>query len=203
MSPSYFCPCVRASVRLVSSSKPWATPLQLNVTSSFAELRFFQMDELNYEVWKNFFACFDCVTVMFVYCVFGTLVTSNCADVATHAFATPWYKYPPELRPFFILILARANQPFFFTGMRMLPVSLLSFTKVCESIDLFELHISIFDNIPRSISADETDIFVFHSSSNCFQVIDVPSLTPLSSTFASNQHSWGGSYLLMFGPNEL
>lgn len=65
-----------------------------------------------------------------MYCYFGHSVTDKCDKVAKAAYMSAWYGYPLRQQKYFILILARAQQPLFFTALDIADCSLDTFKQV-------------------------------------------------------------------------
>lgn len=73
---------------------------------------------------------FVIVLVIFIYCYAGETVSAQCSDVALVIAQTHWYRYPPALQMFMILMIARSQKPFNFTGFKVTKCSLQTFTSV-------------------------------------------------------------------------
>lgn len=109
------------------------------------------------------------VANIFVYCYFGNLVTIKLAEIADASYSMLWYKYPLQQQKYVILLLVRAQRPFYLTGYFRTSCTLERFTGVSIS-DLiareqkFWFKIKyLFDNfVDFSYS-----VFVFYGTSGC------------------------------------
>lgn len=70
------------------------------------------------------------VLIIFIFCFFGNNVTTKFSDAAERIYASYWYKYPIQLQPIVIVLLARAQDDFYFRGFKWAHCSLNSFSTV-------------------------------------------------------------------------
>lgn len=66
----------------------------------------------------------------FVLCRMATSATFHVAKIGEVAFNTNWYKYPPNLRKYLVLIMVRSRNPTYFTGLKLFPCTLEVFMRV-------------------------------------------------------------------------
>lgn len=71
-----------------------------------------------------------------LYCYFGSIATERIASIADIVYAANWYDYTPELRKHIILIVARSQEPVYFTGLGLIHCTVETFGKVSESFEL-------------------------------------------------------------------
>lgn len=75
--------------------------------------------------------------VMLIYCYTGTATTENFLKLTEYAYDSKWYDCNNELKQYFVLIIANAQRPQIFNGLKMIDLSLGTFLKVnnfsCES----------------------------------------------------------------------
>lgn len=65
-----------------------------------------------------------------IYCYFATFATSQIMSIDMAIYDSLWYNYSLDLRKYTILILARSQQPVFFTGFNLIRCNLESFALV-------------------------------------------------------------------------
>lgn len=63
-------------------------------------------------------------------CFFATVVTNRIKSLGQTAYQSNWYDYPAELRKFIIFIVARSQEPAYFTGLNLIDCSLEVLGKV-------------------------------------------------------------------------
>lgn len=75
------------------------------------------------------------ISNIFVYCYFGQKVTTKFGQIANEAYASQWYNYPLNEQKALMLMMIRAQRPFYFTGYFISSCSLPTFKAVrAESI---------------------------------------------------------------------
>lgn len=67
---------------------------------------------------------------LYTYCSNGSAVTYSCSNFANAIYSSSWYDYPSNLQPYLILMMCRAQKPFFFTGYEFGECSMENFAKV-------------------------------------------------------------------------
>lgn len=70
------------------------------------------------------------VSCLHTYCSNGSTVTFSCSQFARAIYNSHWYKYPIELQPFLMMMMRRAQKPFYFTGYEFGQCSMENFTAV-------------------------------------------------------------------------
>lgn len=70
------------------------------------------------------------VSCMYTYCSNGSTVTYSSSDFSTAIYKSCWYEYPVKVQPFLVMMMCRAQKPFYFTGYEFSKCSLETFTKV-------------------------------------------------------------------------
>lgn len=66
----------------------------------------------------------------FLYCYFATFASDRVAALSQTVFNTNWFDWPPEIQKYFILVIARSQKQFEFTGLGLLGCSLEVLGKV-------------------------------------------------------------------------
>lgn len=67
---------------------------------------------------------------LFIYCFFGHLISSKCAQVGDIAYQSRFYEYPTDFKMYTLFIIARSQRPFFITGYKLTKCSLETYTNV-------------------------------------------------------------------------
>lgn len=67
---------------------------------------------------------------LLMYCYFGQEYTHYGERVADAAYAAPWYRCSPTIRPYYCMLMRQAQRPRFFVGFQMVNCSLQNFTSV-------------------------------------------------------------------------
>ena len=96
----------------------------------------FQFRGFDKQVFQAMQANMLVIVWLFIYCYYGQGVTSKFTQVADEAYESALYKYPRELQPYLILIIARAQEPFHFTGYKMVRCTLDTYKKVGDSVSV-------------------------------------------------------------------
>lgn len=52
----------------------------------------------------------------YVYCHFATMTTERIASISDVTYSANWYDYPPILKKYLILMIARSQEEIFFSG---------------------------------------------------------------------------------------
>lgn len=65
-----------------------------------------------------------------IFSYFATVTTIRLSSLANTTFETNWYDYPAHLRNFLILVIARSQEPAYFTGFKFIRCTLEIFGKV-------------------------------------------------------------------------
>lgn len=74
-----------------------------------------------------------CIGFMFafLYCYFATLTSDNLIEISDFIYYnTDWYTYNKNFAKYSILIMAKSQRTFYFTGLKIIRCNLQSFTKV-------------------------------------------------------------------------
>lgn len=86
----------------------------------------------------------------FLYCYFATFASVRISSINMAVYSSTWYSYSLNLRKFTILIIARSQQPVYFTGFNLIRATLKSFSIVSQITTIF----SIFLKSIRAILKD-------------------------------------------------
>lgn len=70
--------------------------------------------------------------LVFIYCYSSTQISGNLEEVGDIVYQANWYQYPPELRKFPILIIARSQATFNFTGLNVFYCNKATFVSVSK-----------------------------------------------------------------------
>ncbi|KAJ0175117.1 hypothetical protein K1T71_009258 [Dendrolimus kikuchii] len=70
------------------------------------------------------------ITILFIDCYFGNIITVKCEKVSSVVYACPWTNLSKDLKRNVSIFIARTQQPVIITAARLVPVSLETFTKV-------------------------------------------------------------------------
>lgn len=81
---------------------------------------------------------------LYTYSFYGTVVTFGSSHFASTVYNSLWYRYPSTLQPYIIMIMSRAQKPFYFSGYEFGKCSMENFTKVKVLIGIFELDFKLF-----------------------------------------------------------
>ena len=65
-----------------------------------------------------------------VYCYSASFVTERILSNGNTMWSTNWFDYPPELRKYVLLIIARSQRPVFFTGLGLIKCTMETFRAV-------------------------------------------------------------------------
>lgn len=79
----------------------------------------------------------------FIYCYFATFATVRISSINMAVYDSIWYRYSLSLRKYTILIIARSQQPVYFTGFNLIRATLESFaivSKLNSDISSFQKH---------------------------------------------------------------
>lgn len=80
--------------------------------------------------------CIECavgVLNIFMHCLFGKLATDQFDQLPNYLFESNWPNLPLQLQKYFVLMMANAQQPLYFSGFGIVILNLETFTKVNES----------------------------------------------------------------------
>ncbi|XP_031636412.1 odorant receptor 67c-like isoform X2 [Contarinia nasturtii] len=66
-------------------------------------------------------------------CYFASLATDKIASLGDVAYGSDWDKYPLSIRKYIILIIARSQEPVYFTGMNLVNCTLEVLGKLCKT----------------------------------------------------------------------
>lgn len=75
----------------------------------------------------------------YLLCKFATLATEYIASLGDFAYNSNWYDYPPQLQKYMVLVIARSQEPIYFSGFSLVRCTLEVFGKVWIKIVLFFL----------------------------------------------------------------
>lgn len=75
-------------------------------------------------------------------CAFASYATDQIISTADVVYNSNWREYPLDLQKYFILIIARAQHPFFFNGLTLVHCTLEVFGKV--GIDFYYLNFEVY-----------------------------------------------------------
>lgn len=67
---------------------------------------------------------------VFIFCYLATRATTAMTTIPRYVYDVNWYEYPLELREYCQIVLMRSQQPFYFTGFKVIKCTLETFTKV-------------------------------------------------------------------------
>lgn len=72
-----------------------------------------------------------------VFCYFGNFATDRFSEIGDTAYDLKWYNYPLKIQKYMVLIIARSQEPTYFTGLGVCHCSLEFFFK---GEQLFRIH---------------------------------------------------------------
>lgn len=75
---------------------------------------------------------------IFIYCYFGQNVTTKFSEVADIFYELHWYDYPMTEQKYVIMMLTRAQRPFYFSGYFISSCSLPTFKLVSTNEDSYK-----------------------------------------------------------------
>lgn len=111
------------------------------------------------------------ISCLYTYCSNGSTVTNICNEFARDIYSSHWYQYPIKVQPFIILMMSRAQKPFYFTGYEFGKCSMENFTAVNNNfkrIKIFMVFIRVlFNQIYYTVSAHENVIFNSYGFACC------------------------------------
>lgn len=100
------------------------------------------------------------ILIILIFCYFGHMVTTDCADVADFIYDAAWYRYPLFLQKSILFIVGRAHLPFYFTAYKMYKCTLQSFSGVCiEKLYTFDSWLTVY--LRRQLLVVELNLFYF------------------------------------------
>lgn len=67
---------------------------------------------------------------LYLYCMAGARLTTNCIMFSDALFESNWWKMPNHLQKYFILLIAETQKPLFLEGYGIIRITLEAFTKV-------------------------------------------------------------------------
>lgn len=70
--------------------------------------------------------------ILFLYCFFGNKLTDDLLSMNDLVYESEWYHYPVQTQRYLILIMARAQQPFYISAYNVMPCTLENYGKVNE-----------------------------------------------------------------------
>lgn len=82
----------------------------------------------------NVLCVMEGLSYTFILCFYANLSTHSLTDIARVVYDSNWYKQPPKMQKLLKLIIARAQKPNIFMGLKLVHCSLESFTKVINKI---------------------------------------------------------------------
>lgn len=74
-------------------------------------------------------------TVLFVYCYYGSIATNRLTAYSKTIYNCKWYLLPSDMQKSFIVMIACAQHPQFYTGFGMINLNLETFSTVCASMN--------------------------------------------------------------------
>lgn len=72
-----------------------------------------------------------------LFCYYADVATTRLSSIAYYAYETTWNDYPLELQKYMILIIARSQEPVYYTGFNFVNCTLQALGKVFQ---LFSSH---------------------------------------------------------------
>lgn len=70
------------------------------------------------------------VVTLYVYCLLGAIVSDYCLRFSDILYDSMWYNLDVSTEKFLILMIANMNKPLEFDGYYIVPLNLITFTKV-------------------------------------------------------------------------
>lgn len=77
--------------------------------------------------------------LLFLFCYFGNQVTFELSKLSDEIYLKHWYTYPNGIQSGLVMVLMRAQVPFYFKGWHLMPCTLNSFVKV----SIFSIELSL------------------------------------------------------------
>lgn len=100
----------------------------------FKAMYFFIHLQALQDIGIGLFFCIECVGIglfwPYLLCDSATSATLTITKLGSTAFSSEWYKYPPNLRKQIAFIIARSQEPVYFTGLKIIKCTLEVFMKV-------------------------------------------------------------------------
>lgn len=87
---------------------------------------------------QNIFVLINCLisglVFVFAYCYAGSMTTEQFLRYADVSYGTLWYLLPPDLQRYFAFIIADAQRPLIFDGLRIIDLNLSAFTNILKTV---------------------------------------------------------------------
>lgn len=125
---------IHAVRKIVSSNKlnKTSTKEKYHYRKLFSHpISFQNFQHISYLLLQSIMTTIAILLIIFIFCYFGHMVTTECAMVADFVYNASWYRYPIYLQKSTLFIIARSQQPFYFTAYKMYKCTLQSFSSVC------------------------------------------------------------------------
>ncbi|XP_055309426.1 odorant receptor 45b-like [Sitodiplosis mosellana] len=87
----------------------------------------------------NVLCVMEALSYTFILCYFANSSTYSMAEIGNVVYYSSWYNQPPKIQKLLLLIIARAQKPNIFMGLKIIYCHLESFAKVCFQSPV-ELH---------------------------------------------------------------
>lgn len=68
-------------------------------------------------VFQSMVSLMMAIAIFFMYCYLGDEITSKSLQIADDIYGRIWYEYPVDSQKYMILMIMRAQRPFYFTGL--------------------------------------------------------------------------------------
>lgn len=66
----------------------------------------------------------------FLFCYFATFATGRISSIGNVVYSSNWYNFPPNTRKYVTLVIARSQQPLYFSGLGLIRCTLELFGNV-------------------------------------------------------------------------
>lgn len=138
---------------------------------------------MNLGLCYNILCCCVGFSYTFLFCYYATKTSDSLIEIANFIYNnTDWYKYPNDLKKYSILIMARAQCIFYFTGFKIVRCTLQNFMKVIPQKILYQLFFT-FNKIHLISTAHQFSCIVLHNVSKSSVTLNESSL--LQSTYST------------------
>lgn len=113
------------------------------------------------------FSLFYIVEILFLFCFFGNILTTNLLLVAESAYDSQWYAYPTKVQKYLAFMIRSAQKPFWIDAFGIMPCTLENFAvvRIFKIHNYWSLHSMFHDNL---ISGDEIGNFIFYGDAKLF-----------------------------------
>lgn len=115
-----------------------------------------------YELQMPYLATIFSLLILLTLFYFGQKVHTNLLELSDVIYQLEWYRYSPRVRRFMLLMLLRAQQPFYLSAYGIMALNLENYVGVSEWWKWKEIHKWNSSMLSYSLAGAQMDLFSVH-----------------------------------------